>query len=146
MDYRLGFAAVSVLSLLHVVLEFPLNFVSMKAIFAAVLPSASPRDTRAQRQIQPPPTTRSSLRNTEACPGVTALRRVQFHFGATLRQRRHRRRRAGMIVTNLRRDFDTGRRMLPRNPVAVLHRKLIAIQRRVISHDHAIVSASSSIT
>lgn len=41
-DYRLGFAAVSVLSLLHVVLEFPLNFVSMKAIFAAVLPKRQP--------------------------------------------------------------------------------------------------------
>jgi hypothetical protein len=37
-DYRLGFAAVSVLSLLHVVLEFPLNFVSIRAIFGAVMP------------------------------------------------------------------------------------------------------------
>ena len=37
-DYRLGFAAVSVLSLLHVVLEFPLNFVSIRAIFSAVMP------------------------------------------------------------------------------------------------------------
>jgi len=37
-DYRLGFAAVSVLSLLHVVLEFPLNFVSMRAIFGALMP------------------------------------------------------------------------------------------------------------
>ncbi len=37
-DYRLGFAAVSVLSLLHVVLEFPLNFVSMRAIGGALLP------------------------------------------------------------------------------------------------------------
>ncbi len=37
-DYRLGFAAISVLSLLHVVLEFPLNFVSMRAIFGAIMP------------------------------------------------------------------------------------------------------------
>lgn len=37
-DYRLGFAAVSVLSLLHVVLEFPLNFVSIRAIFGLVMP------------------------------------------------------------------------------------------------------------
>jgi hypothetical protein len=37
-DYRLGFAAVSVLSLLHVVLEFPLNFVSIRSIFGALMP------------------------------------------------------------------------------------------------------------
>lgn len=37
-DYRLGFAAVSVLSVLHVVLEFPLNFVSMRAIVGIVMP------------------------------------------------------------------------------------------------------------
>jgi len=37
-DYRLGFAAVSVLSLLHIVLEFPLNFVSIRAIFGALIP------------------------------------------------------------------------------------------------------------
>jgi hypothetical protein len=37
-DYRLGFAAVSVLSLLHVVLEFPLNFVSIRAILGALMP------------------------------------------------------------------------------------------------------------
>jgi hypothetical protein len=37
-DYRLGFAAVSVLSLLHVVLEFPLNFVSIRSIAGALIP------------------------------------------------------------------------------------------------------------
>jgi hypothetical protein len=37
-DYRLGFAAVSVLSLLHVVLEFPLNFVSIRAICSSLMP------------------------------------------------------------------------------------------------------------
>ena len=37
-DYRLGFAAVAVLSLLHVVLEFPLNFVSIRAILGALMP------------------------------------------------------------------------------------------------------------
>jgi hypothetical protein len=37
-DFRLGFAAVSVLSLLHVVLEFPLNFVSVRGILGAVRP------------------------------------------------------------------------------------------------------------
>jgi hypothetical protein len=41
-DYRLGFAAVSVLSLLHVVLEFPLNFVSIRSIFSAVIPKPRP--------------------------------------------------------------------------------------------------------
>jgi len=41
-DYRLGFAAVSVLSLLHVVLEFPLNFVSIRAIVGAVMPKRKP--------------------------------------------------------------------------------------------------------
>ena len=49
-DYRLGFAAVSVLSLLHVVLEFPLNFVSIRAILGALLPKPSPaiRDRRSE--------------------------------------------------------------------------------------------------
>jgi len=37
-DYRLGFAAVSMLSLLHVVLEFPLNFVSIRAIWGSLMP------------------------------------------------------------------------------------------------------------
>jgi hypothetical protein len=41
-DYRLGFAAVSVLSLLHVVLEFPLNFVSIRAIFGTLMPKPKP--------------------------------------------------------------------------------------------------------
>jgi len=41
-DYRLGFAAVSVLSLLHVVLEFPLNFVSARGILGAVMPRPKP--------------------------------------------------------------------------------------------------------
>lgn len=36
MDFRLGFAAIFALSILHVVLEFPLNFVSMRSIFAAL--------------------------------------------------------------------------------------------------------------
>lgn len=35
-DYRLGFAAISVLSILHIVLEFPLNIVSVKGIYGAV--------------------------------------------------------------------------------------------------------------
>jgi hypothetical protein len=35
-DYRLGFAAIFALSVLHIVLEFPLNFVSMRSIFAAM--------------------------------------------------------------------------------------------------------------
>lgn len=35
-DYRLGFAAIFALSVLHIVLEFPLNFVSMRSIFAAL--------------------------------------------------------------------------------------------------------------
>jgi hypothetical protein len=37
-DYRLGFAAISVLSLLHVVLEFPLNVVSIRTIGASLIP------------------------------------------------------------------------------------------------------------
>ena len=35
-DYRLGFAAIFALSVLHIVLEFPLNFVSIRSIFTAV--------------------------------------------------------------------------------------------------------------
>jgi len=35
-DFRLGFAAISALSILHIVLEFPLNLVSMKGILGAV--------------------------------------------------------------------------------------------------------------
>jgi hypothetical protein len=41
-DYRLGFAAVSVLSLLHVVLEFPLNLLSMRSILGTVFPRLKP--------------------------------------------------------------------------------------------------------
>jgi hypothetical protein len=37
-DFRLGFAAVSMLSLLHVVLEFPLNWVSIRAILGSLMP------------------------------------------------------------------------------------------------------------
>lgn len=35
-DFRLGFAAIFALSILHVLLEFPLNFVSIRSIFTAV--------------------------------------------------------------------------------------------------------------
>jgi hypothetical protein len=35
-DFRLGFAAIFALSILHVVLEFPLNIVSIRSIFSAV--------------------------------------------------------------------------------------------------------------
>jgi hypothetical protein len=35
-DFRLGFAAIFALSILHIVLEFPLNFVSLRSIFAAL--------------------------------------------------------------------------------------------------------------
>ncbi len=35
-DFRLGFAAIFALSILHIVLEFPLNFVSMRSIFTAM--------------------------------------------------------------------------------------------------------------
>jgi hypothetical protein len=35
-DYRLGFAAIFALSILHIVLEFPLNFVSIRSIFAVM--------------------------------------------------------------------------------------------------------------
>ena len=35
-DFRLGFAAIFALSILHIVLEFPLNFVSMRSIFTAL--------------------------------------------------------------------------------------------------------------
>ena len=37
-NYRVGFSAVAVLSLLHVVLEFPLNFVSIRAILGTLMP------------------------------------------------------------------------------------------------------------
>lgn len=35
-DYRLGFAAIFALSILHIILEFPLNFVSIRSIFTAL--------------------------------------------------------------------------------------------------------------
>lgn len=35
-DYRLGFAAITAVSVLHIVLEFPLNFISMQGIFNAL--------------------------------------------------------------------------------------------------------------
>lgn len=41
-DFRLGFAAVTVLSELHVVLEFPLNFVSMRAITRVLIDVINP--------------------------------------------------------------------------------------------------------
>ncbi|TAL07564.1 MAG: hypothetical protein EPO07_00015 [Verrucomicrobia bacterium] len=41
-DVRLGFAVAAVLSLLHVVLEFPLNFVSMRSILGTVIPRLKP--------------------------------------------------------------------------------------------------------
>ena len=36
-DFRLGFAAITAVSVLHIVLEFPLNFVSMHGVFSALL-------------------------------------------------------------------------------------------------------------
>lgn len=36
-DYRLGFAAITAVSVLHIVLEFPLNFISIQGIFAALI-------------------------------------------------------------------------------------------------------------
>lgn len=36
-DFRLGFAAIFALSILHIVLEFPLNFVSIRSIYAALI-------------------------------------------------------------------------------------------------------------
>jgi len=44
-DFRLGFAAIFALSILHIVLEFPLNFVSMRSIFTAM--TAKLKITRA---------------------------------------------------------------------------------------------------
>ncbi|HTR41280.1 MAG TPA: hypothetical protein VMH87_06655 [Pseudomonadales bacterium] len=41
-DYRLGFAAIFALSILHIVLEFPLNFVSIRSIFAAMTAKLKP--------------------------------------------------------------------------------------------------------
>jgi hypothetical protein len=41
-DYRLGFAAIFALSILHIVLEFPLNFVSMRAIYTAMTMKLKP--------------------------------------------------------------------------------------------------------
>jgi hypothetical protein len=35
-DFRLGFAAIFALSILHIILEFPLNFVSIRSIFSAM--------------------------------------------------------------------------------------------------------------
>ena len=67
------------------------------------------------------------------------LRQVQFYFRAPVVLRRHRRRRAGMVVTDFYRGFDFHRRGLERYPVASLHREFIAIQRRVVAHNDAVV-------
>lgn len=37
LDYRLGFAAITAVSVLHIVLEFPLNFISMQGIYSALV-------------------------------------------------------------------------------------------------------------
>jgi hypothetical protein len=36
-DFRLGFAAITAVSVLHIVLEFPLNFISMHGVFGALM-------------------------------------------------------------------------------------------------------------
>jgi hypothetical protein len=41
-DYRLGFAAITAVSVLHIVLEFPLNFISMKGVFGVVMRPKKP--------------------------------------------------------------------------------------------------------
>ena len=46
-DFRLGFAAIFALSILHVVLEFPLNFVSIRSIFNALSAKVKLKTARA---------------------------------------------------------------------------------------------------
>jgi hypothetical protein len=46
-DFRLGFAAIFALSILHVVLEFPLNFVSIRSIFNAMTAKSKLKMDRA---------------------------------------------------------------------------------------------------
>ena len=44
-----------------------------------------------------------------------------------------------MVVTNLRRYFSWRGQIVERNPVATLHREFIAVERRVVAHDDAVV-------
>src|ERR1035438_9659658 len=57
-----------------------------------------------------------------------ALRFVQFYFCPVPAERGHGRRRAGMVVTNLGRDFYWLRQMVERNPVAAVHGEFIAVE------------------
>jgi len=68
-----------------------------------------------------------------------ALRQVQFHLRAPVTLRRHRRRCAGMVVTNLGCDFDWLRQMVERNPVAAVHGEFIAVERRVGADNDTVV-------
>ena len=64
---------------------------------------------------------------------------MQFYFHAIIFQRRNRRRRAGMIVTNLRRDFDRLRQFVKRMPVAAVGHKFIAVERGIVADDDTII-------
>src|ERR1700722_15725139 len=67
-----------------------------------------------------------------------ALWRMQFHFHTIIFQQRNSRGRAGMIVTNLRGDFDWFGQFVERVPVAAVSYKFIAIERRIVADDDAI--------
>src|SRR5665213_2033507 len=64
---------------------------------------------------------------------------MQFYFHAIIFQRRYRRGRAGMVVTNLRRDFDWLGQLVERMPVAIRRGEFIAVERGIVADDDAIV-------
>lgn len=49
-DFRLGFAAIFALSVLHIVLEFPLNFVSIRGIFTVMTVKLKPATVLAKKR------------------------------------------------------------------------------------------------
>jgi hypothetical protein len=51
-DYRIGFAALLTLNLIHVVYEFPLNIISVKGIITALLPIKSKNPVIDRKEAQ----------------------------------------------------------------------------------------------
>src|SRR2546430_13385489 len=49
--------------------------------------------------------------------------------------------RSWMVIANFDSRFQTLRRLLECNPIAALHCKLIAVQLRLVSHDHPVIGS-----
>ena len=62
-----------------------------------------------------------------------------FTFTLPLSSRRHRRRRAGMVVTDFGRDLDWLRQFVERMPVAAVGDEFVAVERGIVADHHAII-------